>query len=337
MHCAGDGHWQASMEPSCQTLAAMYRIGCTEELPELPASLSSQIRDFLEKCFRRDPKKRWTCAELLSHPFLNEDCSFKEPEEAIKGPKSPTCHLDFRNQVWDSYSSQTTPILSLSIPSPTGDCNAEVNRSVEQCPRPSPRDRVMALAAACKFEDVANRPNWNTIPHGHWLLVKSSEGKCPTSSKPLSKSDISNGSSMHELPFTKEMCSATLAAVNWEELQPRCEVDECLEAAVSAAHPEHQSSSRTSAETLHHDLFSMMAASNLIDEAWGMYGNTCQSIACGLLGIHDIWPVVFLEFMTYQQWEKHFISLMMSEPLALRQKQLTAPVVQVCALHNFGL
>jgi serine/threonine protein kinase len=191
-------------------LAAMYRIGCTEELPELPASLSPQIRDFLEKCFRRDPKKRWTSAELLNHPFLNEDCSAMEAEEAIRGPGSPTSHLDFRNQVWDSYSSQTTPILSLSIPSPTGECNAEVNRSVEQCPRPSPRDRVMALAAACKFEDVANRPNWITSPHGQWIVVRSSRSKSPTSDKPLSKSDISNGSSIQELPFTEEKCSASL-------------------------------------------------------------------------------------------------------------------------------
>jgi serine/threonine protein kinase len=130
-------------------LAAMYRIGCTEELPELPAWLSPQIRDFLEKCFRRDPKKRWTSAELLNHAFLNEDCSAMEAEEAIRGSGSPTSHLDFRNQVWDSYSSQTTPILSLSVPSPTGECNAEVIRSVEQCARPSPRDRVMVLATAC--------------------------------------------------------------------------------------------------------------------------------------------------------------------------------------------
>lgn len=45
-------------------LAAMYRIGCTEELPELPSSLSPLIRDFLEKCFRRIPRRGgpvWSC------------------------------------------------------------------------------------------------------------------------------------------------------------------------------------------------------------------------------------------------------------------------------------
>jgi serine/threonine protein kinase len=191
-------------------LAALYRLGCTEELPELPASLSLQIRDFLEKCFRRDPKKRWSSAELLNHPFLNEHCSAIEAEKAIRGLESPTSHLDFRNKVWDSYYSQTTPILSLSIQSPNGKCNGEVNRSVEQCPRPSPRDRMMALAAGCKFEDVANRPNWITNPHGQWIVVKSSGGNSLTSGKPLSKSDISSGSSIKELPFTKAKCSSSL-------------------------------------------------------------------------------------------------------------------------------
>jgi serine/threonine protein kinase len=166
-------------------LAAMYRIGCTEELPELPSSLSPQIRDFLEKCFRRDPKKRWTSVELLKHPFLNEDCSAMEAEKVITDPESPTSHLDFRNQVWDSYSSQTIPILPISIPSPTGDCNTMVdsNKSIEQCPRPSPRDRLKALAASCEFK-VADSPNWFASPPTQWIVVRSSRDKSPTLENP---------------------------------------------------------------------------------------------------------------------------------------------------------
>ncbi|KAL2227264.1 UNVERIFIED_CONTAM: Mitogen-activated protein kinase kinase kinase 20 [Sesamum indicum] len=38
------------------------RLG--EEVPEIPRSLSEEMRDFLGKCFVKDPSKRWT-AEML--------------------------------------------------------------------------------------------------------------------------------------------------------------------------------------------------------------------------------------------------------------------------------
>jgi len=62
-------------------------------------------------------------------------------------------------------------------------------------------------------------------------------------------------------PSGKKKCSAILEAVSWEELQRRGELDECLDAAISTAQPEHQSSSSTYVETLHHDLFLMAATS----------------------------------------------------------------------------
>ncbi|XP_020963870.1 calcium/calmodulin-dependent protein kinase type 1D-like [Arachis ipaensis] len=37
--------------------------------PSLPAWVFSVI-DFLEKCFMKDPSKRWTAEMLLDHPFL---------------------------------------------------------------------------------------------------------------------------------------------------------------------------------------------------------------------------------------------------------------------------
>jgi len=57
---------------SSNPLVAMYRIACTETLPEIPLSLSPQGRDFLDKCFRRDRSQRWTSAQLLDHPFLGQ-------------------------------------------------------------------------------------------------------------------------------------------------------------------------------------------------------------------------------------------------------------------------
>lgn len=39
-------------------------------IPELPASYSPVVRDFIAQCLHRDPDQRPTCKQLLEHPFL---------------------------------------------------------------------------------------------------------------------------------------------------------------------------------------------------------------------------------------------------------------------------
>lgn len=51
----------------------LRRMGYSTEMPEYPAELSKQGRDFLENCLRRDPEARWSCDRLLQHPFLQND------------------------------------------------------------------------------------------------------------------------------------------------------------------------------------------------------------------------------------------------------------------------
>ncbi|KAM7278589.1 hypothetical protein ACFE04_005723 [Oxalis oulophora] len=41
------------------------------ETPIIPENLSEKGKDFLSKCFCRDPKQRWTVEMLLGHPFLS--------------------------------------------------------------------------------------------------------------------------------------------------------------------------------------------------------------------------------------------------------------------------
>ena len=41
-----------------------------EELPDIPDELSEEGRDFLSKCFVKDPVKRWTAEMLLHHAFV---------------------------------------------------------------------------------------------------------------------------------------------------------------------------------------------------------------------------------------------------------------------------
>ncbi|KAH7372502.1 hypothetical protein KP509_17G007400 [Ceratopteris richardii] len=58
--------------PSCTDLVSvLLRIACASEtLPPYGDSISSQAKDFLSKCLRRDPAERWTAEQLLQHPFV---------------------------------------------------------------------------------------------------------------------------------------------------------------------------------------------------------------------------------------------------------------------------
>ncbi|KAF1869145.1 hypothetical protein Lal_00048426 [Lupinus albus] len=67
----------------------LSRIGFSGELPEFPAELSELGCDFLEKCLRRERKERWSCDQLLQHPFLVMDSSNNVTES------SPRCVLDW--------------------------------------------------------------------------------------------------------------------------------------------------------------------------------------------------------------------------------------------------
>ncbi|CAO2840995.1 unnamed protein product, partial [Amaranthus hypochondriacus] len=48
----------------------LIKIGHSDELPEYPTRLPESAKDFLSKCLVRNPEERWSCDQLLQHPFL---------------------------------------------------------------------------------------------------------------------------------------------------------------------------------------------------------------------------------------------------------------------------
>ncbi|MCD7461814.1 hypothetical protein HAX54_047168 [Datura stramonium] len=42
------------------------------EDPIIPSNVSEIARDFLSKCFIKDPRRRWTSEQLLEHPFIQQ-------------------------------------------------------------------------------------------------------------------------------------------------------------------------------------------------------------------------------------------------------------------------
>ncbi|CAJ1451004.1 unnamed protein product [Effrenium voratum] len=51
-------------------MAALVKIGLSQETPPLPEQVSLQCKDFISSCVRRNPDERLTATELLHHEWL---------------------------------------------------------------------------------------------------------------------------------------------------------------------------------------------------------------------------------------------------------------------------
>ncbi|KAK9713535.1 hypothetical protein RND81_06G033800 [Saponaria officinalis] len=107
--------------PENDVTGLFYRIGVRGECPRIPVSLCDEGKDFLRKCFLKDPNERWTARMLLDHPFIS---GFNEPELLEKASVSPKCPFEFPD--WESTeclsfgsSSVVSFDLSESIPEET--------------------------------------------------------------------------------------------------------------------------------------------------------------------------------------------------------------------------
>ncbi|KAK4605269.1 hypothetical protein RGQ29_013365 [Quercus rubra] len=66
----------------------MFQIVFGKEPPKIPETMSEHGKDFLRKCFVRDPRKRWTAEMLLNHPFISETECFTSTKIRLIGCSS---------------------------------------------------------------------------------------------------------------------------------------------------------------------------------------------------------------------------------------------------------
>ncbi|KAL5990085.1 hypothetical protein ACLOJK_010982 [Asimina triloba] len=112
--------------------AVLFRIGFGDELPEIPKELSEEGRDFLSRCFVRDPKLRWTAEMLLNHPFVAEDVKSGDALPSV----SPRSALDFPQ--WCSFQSSSAESFTISggeFPQ-TGRCDFSAMDRIRQLATP---------------------------------------------------------------------------------------------------------------------------------------------------------------------------------------------------------
>ncbi|ESQ53374.1 hypothetical protein EUTSA_v10027234mg [Eutrema salsugineum] len=105
-------------------MSLMVRIGSGEEVPRIPVGLSEEGKDFVRKCFVKNPAERWTAQMLLDHPFLAVDgdetsststssgsLRYGEEDEASVSPRDP---FDFPD--WNSVQSPVNDSVTVGSP-----------------------------------------------------------------------------------------------------------------------------------------------------------------------------------------------------------------------------
>ena len=104
-----------------EPMAAMFRI-VTDDCPPLPTGISENLKNFLLKCFIKDPSKRPSAKELLQHPwittpnkklvkkFINENNNSSIPINLINEWKN-----NYRNILASGNSSQNDRTTSQNI------------------------------------------------------------------------------------------------------------------------------------------------------------------------------------------------------------------------------
>ncbi|GMN30153.1 hypothetical protein TIFTF001_002714 [Ficus carica] len=93
-------------KPGASLWPLLMRIAGEEE-PEIPSEFSEEGKDFLKKCFVKDPRKRWTAEMLLSHAFIvcDEDDDGDDSADTVLSKEenlvstSPRCPFDFPDWV----------------------------------------------------------------------------------------------------------------------------------------------------------------------------------------------------------------------------------------------
>ncbi|XP_051126696.1 mitogen-activated protein kinase kinase kinase 20 [Andrographis paniculata] len=154
---AGSPAWRCSGDVA----GLLLRIGAGEEAPEIPRILSEQGRDFLEKCFVKDPRKRWTAEMLLRHRFIDGQDFEEDNVTATKDVEHYTASFSPRG-----------PFEFSDLPSPAT-CSATSFPSPVNHPEPYLwNDRPFSISAAERLRGIVSKqiPDWSVADD--WLTVR---------------------------------------------------------------------------------------------------------------------------------------------------------------------
>ncbi|XP_071711353.1 mitogen-activated protein kinase kinase kinase 20-like [Rutidosis leptorrhynchoides] len=127
---------------NCSDFSALVmKIGVGSEIPKIPAKLSEDGKDFLEKCFVKNPLERWTAEMLLDHPFVKNITFDKEVGNQI----SPRDVFDFPD--WETEESLCLTVPEFGLPT---------------------------IAPAMRLGQLLTdqKPNWSSSVSNSWVKVR---------------------------------------------------------------------------------------------------------------------------------------------------------------------
>ncbi|KAL8231298.1 hypothetical protein R6Q57_001076 [Mikania cordata] len=130
--------------------ALLMKIGVGSGIPEIPGKLSDAGKDFIGKCFLKDPRERWTAEMLLNHPFINT-VEFEEETEDQVSPRDPFGFLDWESEQSCSISPEFDSLVGEETESRCGS------------PAILPETRLGQLL-------TDQKPNWSVS--NSWVIVR---------------------------------------------------------------------------------------------------------------------------------------------------------------------
>ncbi|KAF6138552.1 hypothetical protein GIB67_022586 [Kingdonia uniflora] len=87
---------------------------CISPPPEAPVTASKEFRNFIACCLQREPAKRWTAAQLLLHPFINNNSNGKHTISPNQTPVQVQGYLQRRSMLPPQHSQYSSPSSSSS-------------------------------------------------------------------------------------------------------------------------------------------------------------------------------------------------------------------------------
>ncbi|KAL2347238.1 hypothetical protein Fmac_001238 [Flemingia macrophylla] len=138
-------------------VAAIFKIGNSKDMPEIPDHLSSEAKDFIQRCLQRDPSARPTAQQLLDHPFIRDQSATKATNVRITrdafprmydGTRTPPA-LDYSNRTCitsldGDYATKPIPVTSRAARD-----NTRMITSLPVSPSSSPMRQYMPAHKSC--------------------------------------------------------------------------------------------------------------------------------------------------------------------------------------------